>query len=345
MPTRFGSKRYDDYDVAFDASVVQILRRAGCVVMGKTVTTELAFTMTGKHTLNPRNTKLSPGGSSSGSAAAVADNQVQIAVGTQTFGSVTRPASYCGIYGWKPTWGLISTVGGKFCSPTLDTIGFFARNVQDLKNLATVFNAEMNDAIPQDFSSWKIGLMVPLGYDAATDDAKAVFKQSEEILKEAGATTETFELPASFEKVLIHQRMVAVKELATSWRTEGDIQGSDDIMIRNFYEEGKNTAYSDYLEALDNLAKLRREFDDLARKYTFIISLSATGEAPTGLEYTGDSRFNTMSTALHFPVVNVPGLTSRDGNPIGLSVIGGRGRDMQVLEASAGLSSLIEGRL
>lgn len=264
--------------------------------MGKTVTTELAFTMTGKHTLNPRNTELSPGGSSSGSAAAVADNQVQIAVGTQTFGSVTRPASYCGIFGWKPTWGLISTVGGKFCSPTLDTIGFFARDVQDLQNLATVFNAEKNEAIPTSPAEWKVGVMIPLGWEHASEDAKAVLKQAEDILKNAGASTETFELPASFEKVLAHQRVVAVKELATSWLTEGDIKDSDDVMIRTFYEEGKNTPYPDYLEALDNLANLRREFDELASKYTFIISLSATGQAPTGLTYTGDSRYNTMST-------------------------------------------------
>lgn len=299
MPTRHGSARYADSDVQFDASVVQILRRAGCVIFGKTVSTEMAFTMTGKHTLNPRNTKLSPGGSSSGSAAAVADNQVQIAVGTQTFGSVIRPASYCGIFGWKPTFGLISTFGGKFCSPTLDTIGFFARNAKDLKLVAETFQAEkieLTEAIPENPKDWKVGVLIPLGWDAATEDAKSVLEQCSRILQQAGASTEKFELPPSFEQVLVHQRIVATKELATSWLTEGEIQNSDDIMLRKFYEEGKSTPYTEYLKALDNLARLRREFDNIAKKYTFIISLSATGEAPTGLEYTGDSRYNTMST-------------------------------------------------
>lgn len=296
MPTRHGSARYANNDVQFDASVVQILRRPGCVVFGKTVSTEMAFTMTGKHTLNPRNPRISPGGSSSGSAAAVADNQVQISVGTQTFGSVTRPASYCGIFGWKPTFGLISTFGGKFCAPTLDTIGFFARDVKDLKLVAEAFQAEKNDPIPQETKDWKVGILIPLSWDAASEDAKAVLRQCEDLLRNAGASTETFELPPSFENVLTHQRIVATKELATSWLTEGDISEADDIMIRNFYEEGKKVPYTKYLEAVDDLAILRKQFDDIADKYTCIISISATGEAPTGLEYTGDSRYNTMST-------------------------------------------------
>lgn len=321
MPTRHGSDRYANNDVQFDASVVQILRRAGCVIFGKTVSTEMAFTMTGKHTLNPRNTKLSPGGSSSGSAAAVADNQVQISVGTQTFGSVTRPASYCGIYGWKPTFGLISTVGGKFCSPTLDTIGFFARDIEDLKLVAQTFQAEEIVPIPQNTKDWKVGVLIPLGWDAASEDAKAVLKQCEDLLAKAGAYTESFELPPPFKDVLVHQRMVATKELATSWLTEGDIKEADDIMIRNFYEEGKKVPYTKYLEALDNLAMLRRQFDNLAEKYTCVISLSATGEAPTGSEYTGDSRYNTMSTVSSlvwlYPGYFLLGLNSRrwSGSP------------------------------
>lgn len=301
MPTGHGSERYANNDVQFDASVVHILRRAGCVILGKSVSTEMAFTMTGKHTLNPRNTQLSPGGSSSGSAAAVADNQVQIAVGTQTFGSVIRPASYCGIFGWKPTFGLISTVGGKFCSPTLDTIGFFARSAQDLKLLAETFQAEKNDRIPEAPEQWRVGIMIPLGWEEASEDAKAVLQQCEVILNKAGTAAETFQLPSSFAQVLTHQRLVATKELATSWLTEGEIKDSDDTMVRNFYEEGRNTPYSAYLEALDNLAKLRREFDNIANKYTFLISLSATGEAPAGLKYTGDSRYNTMSTVSTVP--------------------------------------------
>lgn len=340
MPTRHGSERYANSEVYFDASVVQILRRAGCVIFGKTVSTEMAFTMNGKHTVNPRNTKLSPGGSSSGSAAAVADEQVQISVGTQTFGSITRPASYCGIFGWKPTFGLISTVGGKFCSPTLDTIGFFARNTEDLKLVAQTFQAEKNEPIAQRTEDWQVGIMIPLDWDAASEDAKNVLSECEGILKTAGAKTQTFELPPSFKDVLVHQRMVATRELAGSWLTEGDIQESDDVMIRNFYEEGKNVPYTKYYEALDSLANRRREFDDIAAKYTCIISLSATGEAPSGLKYTGDSRFNAMSTALHFPVVNVPGLVSKAGNPIGISVMAGRGHDLQVLEASATLAAL-----
>lgn len=327
--------------------------------MGKTVTTELAFTMTGKHTLNPRNTELSPGGSSSGSAAAVADNQVQIAVGTQTFGSVTRPASYCGIFGWKPTWGLISTVGGKFCSPTLDTIGFFARNAKDLKLVSSIFSVPASDLIPESPESWKVGVLLPIGWEQANEDAQKVLKTCEEILTKAGAKTHTFQLPDSFEKVLINQRTVATKELATSFLTEGEIRDTDDTMIRAFYEEGKNVSYAAYLDALDNLAMLRPEFDALANQYTFVISLSATGEAPTGLHYTGDSRFNTMSTvrigftcilrsvlnqlrqALHFPVINVPGLTGKGGNPIGISVMTARGQDLRALQAADALWTLI----
>lgn len=300
MPTRHGSHRYKDDKTQFDAAVVTILRHAGCVIMGKTVTTEFAFTMNGKHTLNPRNFEISPGGSSSGSAAAVADDQVPISVGTQTFGSIIRPASYCGIYGWKPTWGLVSTVGGKFCSPTLDTIGFFARDCNDFTRLAKVFGIMQSTSslnlTDKKLSSASVGVFIFPGWHHASEDAKAVLTQSQHILETKGAQTSTFHLPNTFEKALANQRTVAVKELAHNWTSEGDVTPEDDQMLRNFITEGKNVRYSEYLEALDNLAALRKQWDAIAAQYDFIISLSATGEAPRSLSYTGDSRFNTLST-------------------------------------------------
>ena len=311
MPTRHGSRRYAGNETRFDASVVSLLRSSGMLILGKSVTTEYAFTMNGKATKNPHNLDHTPGGSSSGSAAAVADYQCPISVGTQTFGSIGRPASYCGIYGYKPTHGAVSCFGGKFLAPTLDTIGFFSRSVADLQALADILGiAPYSVSGPAETGRERLTLAgsrvawcrTP-ACDRATAESQDVLGAATISLAKHGCQVEELVLPPAFDKALAWHRTIAVYELATHMRSEttGSIVQRDtdhplDPMLQAFIDEGQATTVRQYTEAIDGHAQLRPLFDELAGAYDCIVTLSATGEPPAGQEWTGDSSCNTIFT-------------------------------------------------
>ncbi|KAF7289536.1 J domain-containing protein [Mycena chlorophos] len=316
MPTQHNSPLYKSAAPAIDAAIVSVLKSAGALVLGKTTTTEFASVLTGPTppTRNAHDATRTPGGSSSGSAAAVAALQVPIALGTQTIGSIIRPASFNGIFGFKPTWGAISREGVKVCSINLDTIGFFTRSVADLDLLADV--VQLRDDNPPGLfrvAGATIGMCRTHMWDRAGPGTKSAMELGKRLLQDSGAIVEDVELPSEFESVTRFHTHIFRSDAKSAFLNEW-IRGKDGLdptlveMVEN-----PNVSHREYLAALDGLAQLRREFDGIASKFDVICAPSVVDEAPVGLSNTGDSIMCGIWTALHVPVVNVPGLSSSRG--------------------------------
>ncbi|POR35589.1 Glutamyl-tRNA(Gln) amidotransferase subunit A [Tolypocladium paradoxum] len=368
MPTRYYSPIHkNDGNAAADSAAVAILRAAGALILGKTATTEFAATTEGTQCCNPRDYHYSPGGSSSGSAAAVSDWQVPIAIGTQTGGSIVRPGSYNGTYAFKPTWGLISTDGvGRF-SVSLDTAGFFARSVDDLDLLAKLFRLDFDYTRPRKrfiIKGANIALVKTHAWDHAGPGTQAAWNQARSLLAKAGAVLEDVELPESFRKCHDWREIVAAGEarsafLSTQWRCyvrqqqkwlanraiEEYMQSTQKLhpSLKASVQNKNNPTRKEMLEAYDGVAQLRPQWDQIASKYDAIITPSSVDQAPQGLEDTGSAVFNVMWTILHAPSLNVPGFFGYHNLPIGLTVVGGRFSDMEVLRVGKVIGALFNG--
>ena len=258
---------------------------------GKTVTTEFAATPTGAVTHNPHDTSRTPGGSSSGSAAAVADFQIPISTGTQTLGSVSRPASFCGVAGYKATWGAISSEGVKVTSPTCDTLGFFARSVRDLFWIPDVFNIgdEERGLNFKELSKCKLGLCKGPHWSNATPAAQNALLKTAEILKSLGAQIEDLQLPTEYGDVTKYTFDVVSTEMNNCFRNELMLHGDNfDTRIKTMVKDGEQRSRREYLNAIDTAARLRSEFDEISAPYHAILALGAIDEAPEGMGLTGD---------------------------------------------------------
>jgi Asp-tRNA(Asn)/Glu-tRNA(Gln) amidotransferase A subunit family amidase len=343
MPTQQNSPRYSGARTGVDAACVDTLREAGALLLGKTVTTEFAATGRGGPTRNPHDLSRTPGGSSSGSGAAVADGQAMIALGTQTGGSTIRPASFNGVFGWKPTWNVISREGLKMYSATCDTLGLYARAAEDFELLADVFDLDQPEApLPLTLEGLRIGVCrSPVWSRAAPEMQKALFDGAASLAR-AGAIVSDLDLPDDFNALHDAHRKIM--------RVEGHAA---------FLNEVRNTAgiadeFKAIVERRDGLTALqarqayriadhcRALFDDIACEYDAVLTPSAAGEAPRGIETTGDASFNSMWTLLQVPVVNVPGFKGESGMPVGLSLVGRRYDDRKVI-AMAGLAGPLFG--
>jgi Asp-tRNA(Asn)/Glu-tRNA(Gln) amidotransferase A subunit family amidase len=326
--------------------VVERLRAAGAVIVGKTVTTELAVYHPGK-TRNPHDPERTPGGSSSGSAAAVAAGMVPAALGSQTNGSVIRPASYCGVFGFKPSHGLISRFGVLTQSPPLDHIGVFARSIDDLALLAEPlagFDARDRDtrleAPPQLRSvagqDWPIAPDLALVrspvWDQAEDDLQAAFA---ELAAALGPRLVEVELPEAFRTAHRLHGLIMGVDLARSFAAEyerGRAQLSE--RLRGIIEEGRAALAIDYARALELVPTLRAALDPLFDRYDMIVTPATTGQAPRGLEATGSPTFCTIWTLLGLPAVSLPLLSGADGMPIGVQLVGRFGDDARLLRTA-----------
>jgi len=315
-----------------DAACVDTLRAAGALIAGKTVTTEFAATLRGGKTRNPHNIGHTPGGSSSGSAAAVADWQATLGLGTQTGGSTIRPAAFCGVYGWKPTWSSISREGLKMSSTTLDTLGLYARSARDLMLLADVFAIEaLEGPAPTSLGSQRIGICRTPNWDKALPATEAAISEAIAKLRAAGAQVDELPLPQTFDQISRSHIVIARREgraaFLNEYRTTPDLHDDFKATVENragFTVAEIRAAYrhADHCRAL---------FDDVAAQYDVVLTPSATGEAPVGQDKTGDASFNSMWTLLQVPVVNVPGLVGPSGLPLGLSLVGRRYEDRKVI--------------
>ena len=333
MPTTYGSPIYADHTPRKDTIMVQRLRAAGAVLIGKTVTTQFAHRFPGK-TANPRNPAHTPGGSSSGSAAAVADNMTPLAFGTQTSGSVIRPAAYCGVIGFKPTFGWTDFTGAKNLAASLDTLGYYVRSLDDLPMVHGVLSS---DALPgpetTDIAAPNFALCRTPVWDQADECAQATMETTAERLSSAGAGIRKFDLDASFARVFDAQDTVLQYEMARHLKTERT-ENWDLIAppTQEFITRGEECSEEKIAEARYVFDQARTDFakalgDDIA------ITLSAPGEAPKGLEATGNALFNRMWTALHVPCLHLPVDTGPQGLPLGVTLVARKGHEQRLVAA------------
>lgn len=337
LPTSYNSPIYADFNPKCDAACVKLLRAAGALILGKTETVEFAAAVRLAQTHNPLDLRRTPGGSSSGSAAAVADGHVPVALGTQTGGSLIRPASFCGVAAFKPTWSRISRDGIKMYSASLDTLGWFARSVADL---ALVYAALVPDPLPLPLPArGPLGLRVAICEtpfaDRAQDYTRIGLRRAAGALTAAGVAVDRLILPQEFDDVDKCHRTIMRAEGRPAFLPE--YVADHELLNDQFRELVRNVdAYSDadLCAAYDHAARLRRIFDDMASGYDAVLTYSAPGEAPLGLHNNGSADFNSLWTLLHAPCVNVPAFDGPDGMPVGLTVTGPRFADIDVLRAA-----------
>ncbi|KAK5110429.1 hypothetical protein LTR62_005780 [Meristemomyces frigidus] len=338
MPTQHNSAIYTGSNPEIDAASVTILRSSGALILGKTCTTEFAATVKGPETTNPHDPGRTPGGSSSGSGAAVADYQAPIALGTQTGGSTIRPGSFNGVYAFKPTWGAISREGQKVYSLILDTLGLYARSVEDLKVLASVFGLK-DDRVPEvkedGVRGLRFGVLKTMVWEHAGPGLKDAMAKGVGLLKARGAEVTEFEFPSTFSKLPDWHTIILKSDGRTAFRPEY-LTAKDqlDQSLIEHVEETHGYTRRDYLEAYDGVAALRPKWDEIASRYDAVIVPSVPDEAPEGIASTGNAIFNSMWTALHVPVINVPGFGGQNGMPIGLSLTASRYHDQALLEVA-----------
>jgi Asp-tRNA(Asn)/Glu-tRNA(Gln) amidotransferase A subunit family amidase len=342
MPTENGTVLDAGRHPSADATVVRLLREAGAVIMGKTVTTELAYLQPGR-TRNPLNLAHSPGGSSSGSAAAVAAGMVPVALGTQTNGSVIRPASFCGLYAMKPTNGLFPTDGVLEVAATLDTVGIFARSLEDVALVAQVLAKGGEKAsAPADYllsareplAKARFAFVKTPAWPFAEDSTKTAF---EDLAKTLGAACEALVLPPEFDRAIHLHRTIMFAEFALNlgrYYDRGKERLSD--VVRETIEAGRAISAVDYADALRERERLYRLLEALVASYDAVLTPSSTGPAPLGLHTTGNPILCTLWTCLGVPALNLPLLTV-NGLPLGVQLTGLRFQEHRLFSAAASL--------
>ena len=333
MPTGYGSKAYRGFRPASDASVVALLRRAGGIVLGKTVTTEFAAVSPGK-TKNPHDGAFTPGGSSSGSAAAVAAGMVPVALGTQTSGSTIRPASFCGVVGYKPTFGLIDRTGVKALASSLDTVGVFARSIADAAFFTSVVTARTNLIAGNDTGNPRIGIYKTAQWDRADTDLQAAIADAIDRLGHAGFALRDVPVPRGFETLLALHETVMGYEMNRCLAFDRWFK-TDDITEKTkaFIDSARAVTAEAYDTAQREIITLRARLGELFEDCDVLLTPASTGAAPRGLENTGDPTFNRGWTLLHTPCVTLPAHKTAAHLPVGVQFVGRLGDDARLLAA------------
>lgn len=332
LPTEYGSPIYKGHRPAADAACVAAARAAGAVILGKTVTTEFA-TMVPAATVHPKNPRHTPGGSSSGSAAAVAAGMVRFAYGTQTVGSIIRPAAYCGVVGYKPSYGMLSRSGMKMGAETLDTAGVIARNVDDAALLAGA-SAMRRDLLEREpLGSPRLGVCRSPNWHHMSAEGAAAFDSAARRLVGKGARLEDIEL--AFDELDAACSTILVYEMARGLAHEvAHHRALISPMLLERIDAGAAMPHAQYAKALAYAAECRRRLRDQASGIDAILTPSATGEAPPGLGSTGNTAMNRLWTLLHGPCVTVPAGDGPGGLPLGIQLVGLPGADARTLAAA-----------
>lgn len=342
MPTENGTIAHSGRQPETDAAVVRLLREAGAVIIGKTVTAELAVYTPGK-TKNPHDPTRTPGGSSSGSAAAVAAGMVPLAVGTQTNGSVIRPASYCGVVGFKPTYGTIPRANILQQAPSLDQVGIFSRNVIDSALLASVLmnpEAQYGDTLPLpgiDVSTVKLGFT---GVPELAFIRSPVWSEASIITQEScldycrgmGVAINEIELPPVCRQAVSCHRTIMLCEMAHHYhKLYIDNRNKISPMLANMLDEGKLVSVSQYLDARNLLTEISGAVDNALKDFDAVMTPATPTEAPEGLASTGSPVFCTVWSLSGVPAVSLPVLSGEKEMPLGLQMVSTRGSDSRLL--------------
>lgn len=340
LPTGYGSEIYDRHRPVADAACVAQARNAGAIVLGKTVTTEFAYYRPGK-TVNPHHPEHTPGGSSQGSAAAVAAGMVPLAFGTQTAGSVIRPAAYCGVVGYKPSWGLIPRAGVKLLSDWLDTVGVFARDVEDAAFFVAGLTARpaLNPGLG---GSYRVAVLREPYPGEAEPEAIAVLDRAAEAFRNAGHTTFDLPTPRSLQPVPRLQRLVMAYDMDKALGHERrHHEGTLSSILKTYLDEGRSTSARAYDAAMATTREVIRDIDSVFGGADAILSPAAPGEAPRGLHATGDPAFNRVWTQLQLPCLTLPVGTGPNGLPVGVQLAARAGRDALLLAAALTLETAL----
>lgn len=333
LPTAMGSPLYDGYRPKVDAACVALARAAGALVLGKTTTAEFAGSAP-TVTHNPLAPECTPGGSSSGSAAAVADFMVPLAYGTQTGGSVLRPASFCGVIGFKPSFGTFNPVGVKPAAESFDTVGLIARTLDDIELFTSVLT---NDPGPQPMpeTAPRIGLFRTHLWDSARPETVEAIETAARVLGGAGARIREIAVPEFFPRMTAERAVINAYERAHSLAAEWQF-GRDAFSPQMLAtcEKGFSLTRADYIAAQIFVADCRRAASALFEEVDVLLAPCVPGEAPVGLAYAGDPRFQEIWTLLHLPSLTLPTHRGPNGLPVGIQLIGAQYDEVRLLSAA-----------
>jgi len=341
-PTEFGSPVFAGRQPQYDATIVAKLRAAGAVIVGKTVTTEFAYYNPGK-TRNPHDVERTPGGSSSGSAAAVAAGMVPLAIGSQTNGSIIRPAAFCGVFALKPSHGLVSRNGVLPLSPVLDHIGPFARNLQDLALIMeTLAGYDPDDedtraiavpsyqkAVIEDFPvEPRIAFVRTPIWDKADEATRQAF---EKLADDLGENCVELDLPAEYASAWDAIRIIMLVDMGHRFGPVADKHGEAvSQVMRDLIDEGRQVTAMQYLAALDLRRNLAERLNQMFSHFNAIVTPAAPGVAPLGHNSTGNPAFCSLWTLMGLPSMSLPLLEGEDGLPLGVQLVGARNDDFRL---------------
>ncbi|HEY9278821.1 MAG TPA: amidase [Eoetvoesiella sp.] len=338
-PTEYGSPIYQGFQPEADAACVAVAKSRGAILLGKVATGEFA-TQTPSNARNPLRLEHTPGGSSSGSAAAVADFMVPVAFGTQTTGSIIRPAVYCGVIGYKPSFNLISTAGAKALSPSQDTIGLITRNVED----AAFFSLGLHGAktVHQSLARPRIAVCMSRQWDYAKPETVHAIERMIQHLEAAGVSVKHIWLPSELEAVIAIQPRLFMYEarqaLAHERLNHGD-RLSPRLQAR--LKAGEDIQLDEYISMQLQLNRARFQAQSLFQDNDAVLYPAAAGEAELGLTNAGDPRFGALWTLLHLPSVSFPIDLGPAGLPLGAQLIGGFGQDARLLTVANAITRAI----
>ncbi len=351
MPTGYGSSVFDGHRPAEDGAAVERLRAAGAVIMGKTVSTEFALYTPGK-TRNPHNPAHTPGGSSSGSAAAVAAGMVSAAIGSQTAGSMIRPAAFCGVTGYKPSHGRIPRHGGLILSHTLDTIGVFASTVADCALVADAMsgpdtrdpdtnavsgNPVLPDTLAEPPAPPRFAFVRTPMWDQAEPGTQETLASCAAAL---GGQCSTVDLPPIFDDCIDHHRTVMLADVARNLGAlEAEHTDSLSPKLREIIAVGRKISSDAYADARAQASEYNAALDEIFANFDAILTPATTGPAPLGLEATGDPVFCALWTFCGTPAVSLPLRKTQNGLPLGIQLVGRKGRDGALLRTARWLET------
>ena len=330
LPTEMGSRIYAGYHARFDAGSVALAKQAGSILIGKTTTAEFA----GTHpplTKNPHNPAHTPGGSSSGSAAAVAANMCTFALGTQTGGSILRPAAFCGVVGFKPTYGAYPISGMLSAAHSFDTVGIFTRAASDAREVHNAIMRQNNKKKP-DIDSAAIGVWKGHLNANLSSEVDSAIDKVKHILAQYGHSVFSLDLPKEFGMLSQHRRII------NDFERYGNLAGEMSQLkyfrelSKKVYKRGAIIDGESYFKALRALEACRKNVESVFGGCDFIVTAVTSGEAPLGLDSTGDPMMQELWTTLQLPTISVPCGVGRHGLPIGIQLIGHKFFDSELLE-------------
>lgn len=341
MPTGYGASIYEGFHSYWDAPCVTLSRSADALILGKTVSTEFAMSHPGK-TENPYKPGHTPGGSSSGSCAAVATGMTHLAFGTQTAGSIIRPSAYCGVTGYKPTFGTMDPSGAKVLAHSLDTLGFIGRDVRDVAYATAEIAGNPALQVADAPAKPIVGIFKTTRWAEAEPAAVDAMETAQKKLVDAGVRVKEIDIPASYE------RLFEVHHGTMGWETTKSLSYE---RLHHWESLGANTrefltilgtaTFEDYRKARIEILRQREKFLEMIDGFDVLLTPPAPGTAPEGLSVTGAPIFNIPWTTLHVPCLNLPVGLHDNGLPIGVQVVGRIGDDPRVLDAAAYIEAVL----